>query len=104
MAVSLFVQLFSYGLFVQIQKGGGQNYSPRGRKVLAKGAIYARIYRPLREDFCPLPLYLYEKYLYEKSVRKIIVRKVLVRKVPVRKVRTKNNCTKSTARKQLYEK
>ena len=37
-----------------------------------------RIYCPLREDFCPLPLVLYEKHLYEKSVRKIVVRKVLL--------------------------
>ncbi len=45
----VFVRYFSYGLFVQVlfvqiffvrtfrtnTKGGGQNYSPRGRKVLA---------------------------------------------------------------------
>jgi len=98
-AVSLFVQLFSYELFVQvlfvryfsyryfsyelfvqIQKGGGKVTRQGGEKSSPKEQFMRGYTAPYARTFAPSPLYLYEKYLYEKFVRKVAY---------------ENNCTKS---------
>ena len=109
MAVSLFVQLFSYGtfrtnfsynyfsyglfvqvLFVQIQGGGGKSPRVRGGISSHKLLLRRRLFAPLASNFAPPPCICtkstctkssYEKYLYEKcAVRKVPYEKCLYEK------------------------